>query len=55
MKQISVRVSDNIHQALKEKTVKDRITVQKVLDLMIATYLDSNDSYDEFRKKLMKI
>ena len=53
MKQISVRVSDNMHQSLREKTVKDKTTAQSVLELLLAVYLDSEDDYDTFQRKIM--
>lgn len=56
MKQISVRVSDEIHQKLKEKTVKEKTTVQSVMDKFIAIYLDEeNMSIDDLLSAAMKI
>ena len=56
MKQISVRVSDEIHQKLKEKTVKEKTTVQSVMDKFIAIYLDEeNMSIDDLLSAATKI
>lgn len=56
MKQISVRVSDEIHQKLKEKTVKEKTTVQSVMDKFIAIYLDEeNMSIDDLLSATMKV
>lgn len=56
MKQISVRVSDEIHQKLKEKIVKEKTTVQSVMDKFIAIYLDEeNMSIDDLLSATMKV
>lgn len=56
MKQISVRVSDEIHQKLKEKTVREKTTVQSVMDKFISIYLDEeNMSIDDLLSAAVKI
>ena len=42
MKQVSVRISEDIHQQLREKTVKEKTTVQDVMNSMIESYLNEN-------------
>lgn len=55
MKQVSVRVSDEIHQQLKEKTVKEKTTVQAVMDSFIAIYLDNDLSIDDLVNAAIKV
>lgn len=56
MKQISVRVSDEVHQKLKEKTVREKTTVQSVMDKFIAIYLDEEDiSIEELLSSAIKV
>lgn len=55
MKQVSVRVTDEIHQQLKEKTVKEKTTVQAVMDSFIAVYLDYDISINDLLKAAIKI
>ena len=55
MKQVSVRVSDEVHQRLKEKTVKEKTTVQAVMDYFIAIYLDYDLSIDDLTQAAIKI
>lgn len=55
MKQVSVRVPDEIHQRLKEKTVREKTTVQTVMDSFIALYLDYDFSIDDLFKAAVKL
>lgn len=56
MKQISVRVSDDMHQRLKEKTVREQTTVQRVLESFIEIYLDEDKmSIDDLLKAAIKV
>lgn len=56
MKQISVRVSDEIHQRLKEKTVREKTTVQNVMENFITIYLDEDKmSIDDLLKAAVKV
>lgn len=54
IKQIIVRLDDEIHQNLKLKTIKDGVSIQGFIKNFVELYLMSNESASELLDKLKK-
>lgn len=54
IKQIIVRLDDNIHQKLKLKTIQDGVTIQGFIKEIVETYLDGNMTAKELLEKIKK-
>lgn len=54
IKQIIVRLQDEIHQSLKIKAIKDGVSVQNFVENIVKEYVNSNLTATEFIAKLKK-
>lgn len=54
IKQIIVRLDDEIHQKLKLKTIQDGVTIQGFIQEFVKLYLDSDISAKELLEKVKK-
>lgn len=54
IKQIIVRLDDNVHQDLKLKTIKDGVSVQGFIKEFVEIYLQSESSASQLLEKIKK-
>jgi predicted HicB family RNase H-like nuclease len=54
IKQIIVRLQDDLHQALKLKTIKDGVSIQGFMESIIKEYLRTDMKASNFLEKLKK-
>ncbi len=54
IKQIIVRLDDEVHQNLKLKTIKDNVSVQGFIKEIVETYLSSDITATELLEKIKK-
>jgi predicted HicB family RNase H-like nuclease len=54
IKQIIVRLEDDIHQSLKLKTIQDGVSIQGFVKEIIESYVNGNITADELVEKIKK-
>ena len=54
IKQIIVRLDDEIHQGLKLKTIRDGVSIQKFVEEFVKIYLESDETAKELLEKIKK-
>lgn len=54
IKQIIVRLEDEVHQSLKLKTIQDNVSIQGFVEEFIKIYLSSEETAKELLEKLKK-
>lgn len=54
IKQIIVRLEDEVHQSLKLKTIQDNVSIQGFVEEFVKIYLRSEETAKELLEKLKK-
>ena len=54
IKQIIVRLEDEVHQNLKLKTIQDNVSIQGFVEEFVKIYLSSEETAKELLEKLKK-
>lgn len=54
IKQIIVRLEDEVHQSLKLKTIQDNVSIQSFVEEFVKIYLSSEETAKELLERIKK-